>query len=61
MTIYEENGFKNRHHYISSLAEARGLDEEIALSMANFFGPNEDFDGLVNTLDDIADPLQNRA
>ncbi len=55
MTIYEENGYKDRYHYISSIAEERGVDEEVALTMASFLGPDEDFDGLVNTLDDIAE------
>jgi len=55
MTIYEERGYKNRKHYICSLAEEFGLDEEVALTMASMLGPNEDFDGLVTTLEDIAE------
>lgn len=55
MTIYEKNGYKDRHHYITSIAEERGVDEEVALTMASMLGPDEDFDGLVNTLDDIAE------
>lgn len=55
MNIYQENGYKNRRHYIESLAESMGVDEEVALTMAAMLGPNEDFDGLVSMLDDIAE------
>ena len=51
--IYIENGYKNRTHYLESLAEEHGADEELVKTLANFFGPNEDFDGLVTALEDM--------
>lgn len=51
--VYVEKGFKNRNHYLCSLAEEFGLDEEAVLTLASIFGPAEDFDGLVSSLKDM--------
>lgn len=50
--IYEENGFKNRNEYLSSLAEEYSVDEHIVFEVADLLGDNEDFDGLVMELKD---------
>jgi len=55
MSIYTYNGYKNRAHYLESLAEDYGVDEEIVKTMAAMMGPDEDFDGLVSMIQDIAD------
>lgn len=55
--VYAEHGYKSREHYLSSLAEEFGLDEEVVYMTANLYGPNEDFDGLVTTLQDYAEGL----
>jgi len=52
--IYIENGYKNRVHYLESLAEEHGVDEESVKTLADMFGPNEDFDGLVTAVEDMA-------
>lgn len=53
-TIYTRNGYKNRAHYLDSLAEHMGIDEETVHSIADIYGPSEDFDGLVTALEDFA-------
>jgi len=50
MSVYTENGFKNRQDYLNSLAEDYG---EKVFFMADVLGPSEDFDGLVTSLEDM--------
>jgi hypothetical protein len=52
MSIYVENGYKNRKDYLYSVAEDYGVPHRIVLSLADFLGPDEDFDGLVNAVED---------
>jgi hypothetical protein len=52
MTIYQEKGFKNRNHYLRSLAEEYCIDEDTVFVLADMYGPQEDFDGLVTSLQD---------
>ena len=51
--IYEQNGYTDRAEYLDSLAEEYGMD--IVLNLAEILGPNEDFDGLVTTLQDYSE------
>ena len=53
MTIYKENGFDSRKDYLIDLADSYGLDQSIVFALADMLGTNEDFDGLVNALEDI--------
>lgn len=53
--IYAENGYKNRQDYLESLAEEYDIPLEIVLCLAEVLGPSEDFDGLVNALEDYVD------
>lgn len=53
-SIYIENGFKNRDHYLQCLAEDHGVPLSIVLSLADLLGPDEDFDGLVTSLLDYS-------
>jgi hypothetical protein len=50
MSIYKENGFENRRAYLESLCEEYPRDAVYAL--ASVLGSNEDFDGLITTLED---------
>lgn len=52
MNIYQENGYKNREDYLTCLAEDFDADIETVTVLADVLGPNEDFDGLVTTLED---------
>ena len=55
MDIYVQNGYKDRDHYLSSLAEDYGLDlENVVKPTADLMGPSEDFDGLISILEDEA-------
>jgi hypothetical protein len=53
MNAYTENGFANRREYLESLAEEYPRDAVFAL--ADILGPNEDFDGLITSLEDEFD------
>ena len=57
MTIYQENGYASRREYLDSLAVDLGLDPRTVYLMAEMLGPNEDFDGLVTSLEDYAAEL----
>lgn len=53
---YKDHGYKNREGYLVALAEDFGLDLESEVRpLADMLGPNEDFDGLVTSLEDYAD------
>lgn len=52
---YNELGFRNRDEYLESLAEDYGIPLDIVLILADLYGPSEDFDGLVNAVQDYAD------
>lgn len=51
--IYQEHGYESRADYLQSLAEDCGVDLDTVLMMAELLGPSEDYDGLVNTVQDI--------
>lgn len=55
--IYQENGYRNRRHYLETLAEDYGIDVETVLTLASVTGPAEDFDGLIIVLQDYADEV----
>ena len=51
--VYKRNGYANRDEYLDSLAEEYGVAKILVYSIADMLGPNEDFDGLVNALEDM--------
>ena len=53
--IYRENGYDDRDDYLRSLADDYGVPEEAVQALADILGPDEDFDGLVSSLEDAAD------
>lgn len=52
-TIYEENGYADRVAYLESLADEYGTDIMVVSSIAEVLGENEDFDGLISSLEDF--------
>lgn len=52
MSIYTDNGYDSRKHYLECMAEDYGVPVEIVFSLAQMLGSNEDFDGLINALED---------
>ena len=55
MTTYQREGFDDRRAYLLSLAEDTGVDIKTVMALADLLGPNEDFDGLVTSLEDYAE------
>lgn len=53
MTIYQENGFETRRAYLKSLQDDTGAPWSVIATLADLYGPNEDFDGLVTHLEDL--------
>ena len=50
--VYQENGFNSRREYLADLADNMGMDSSVVFMLADLLGPNEDFDGLVTSLED---------
>jgi hypothetical protein len=57
MNIYQENGYKNRIDYLESLAFDNGVSVGVIMTLADILEPSEDFDGLITTLDDYLDMM----
>ena len=55
MNIYQENGYENRKDYLECLAEDYGLDYHVVESVAGLLGEDEDFDGLINAMEDMGE------
>jgi hypothetical protein len=53
MNIYQERGYKNRSDYLRQLADDNGVDAGMVFAAADLLGPNEDFDGLISSIDDM--------
>lgn len=51
--IYHDNGYANRREYLECLAEDNDVPLENVLNLADLLGPEEDFDGLVTTIQDM--------
>lgn len=50
--VYTLNGYKNRAHYLRSLADDHGHSIQDVTALAEILGPDEDFDALVVALED---------
>ena len=57
MTVYQENGYKDRADYLRCLAEDYGVDLLMVTELAELLGEQEDFDGLVSAVDDYSKTL----
>jgi len=51
---YQADGAIDRFGYLENLAADHGVDFEAILTLTDVLGPDEDFDGLVTTLEDLA-------
>jgi hypothetical protein len=49
-----ERGHRCRRDYVYELADEMGVDRQIAAVLADTLGQGEDFDGLVNMLEDFS-------
>lgn len=52
--VYVRNGYDNRKDYLNQLADMNGVDKETVYMLAGMLGSNEDFDGLVNSVEDYS-------
>ncbi|MBT9142317.1 MAG: hypothetical protein DDT29_00711 [Dehalococcoidia bacterium] len=50
---YQKKGYKGRIDYLKTLAEEYECPVEIVYMIANMLGKNEDFDGLISSLEDF--------
>ena len=55
MSVYTDNGYKDRNDYLKSLAEDLDIEVYVVYALAYVLGPNEDFDGLVTSLEDYVE------
>ena len=55
MNVYKDNGYDSRDHYLQCLAEDYGIELYTVQMLAQLLGPNEDFDGLVTSLEDYSE------
>ena len=53
--IYEEKGYADREDYLNNLADTYGVDFQVVKVLADTLGESEDFDGLVNMVEDAAE------
>jgi phosphopantetheine adenylyltransferase len=57
---YQEHGCENRTEYLMQLAEEHDIDLPTVQELANLLGPNEDFDGLIVSLEDAESAAEGR-
>lgn len=53
MNPYLENGYKDRQDYLCCMAEDYGVPLKTVEMLADLLDPNEDFDGLVISLQEL--------
>ena len=54
MSIYTDKGYENRKDYIQTIADDYGVDLFQVVELATLLGPEEDFDGLISMIDELA-------
>lgn len=52
MSTYTNLGYESRRDYLQHLAREYEVDYDIVFTLAYALGPIEDFDGLINALQD---------
>lgn len=50
--VYKRNGYINRKEYLASLSDEYNVPIFVVYDLASLLGPSEDFDGLVNAIED---------
>ena len=53
MSQYTDEGYESRQEYLKCLAEDYGVSLDVVIALAEIMGPSEDFDGLVNEVEDL--------
>lgn len=53
MNTYQEHGYESRMEYLESLAEEYDVHLDTVMLLADTLGAEEDFDGLLTSLDDV--------
>ncbi len=53
--IYQKKGYKNRKDYLECLAEDYCVPLDTVYALASVLGEDEDFDGLISSLEDLED------
>lgn len=51
--LYQAHGYSDREEYLQSLADEFGADLDTVKVLSQLLGTNEDFDGLVNAIQDL--------
>jgi hypothetical protein len=54
LSRYEEDGCHSRYAYLLGLADNEGVPLASVIELADLLGPEEDFDGLVSMVEDLA-------
>ena len=50
---YQVDGAIDRFGYLESLADDHGVEFDVVLTLVDVLGPEEDFDGLVTSIEDL--------
>lgn len=53
MSIWTDEGYESRKDYLECLAEDFGVEYKTVAALASILGPDEDFDGLLTSLEDM--------
>jgi len=53
--IYQKKGYKNRNDYLECLAADYCVPLDTVYALASVLGEDEDFDGLISSLEDLED------
>lgn len=53
MSVYTDNGYEGRTDYLKCMAEDYGVSFDIVQTLSMLLGPDEDFDGLISSLEDL--------
>lgn len=52
LNAYQMNGYNSREDYLRSISEENGIEYSVVLQLAQMLGAEEDFDGLVVTIEE---------
>ena len=52
MTIYQKEGYESKDNYFETLSEEYDIDKSIIYALSDLLGSNEDFDGLICSIQD---------
>lgn len=55
--VYTSAGYKDREDYLRCMADDFSVGYDVVEALASTLGPNEDFDGLISSLEDMEDDM----